>query len=538
MQKRPNILIFNPDEMRADALGHLGNLSAHTPYLDAFVKSEAVSFANAYCQNPVCVPSRCSFMTGLYPHVSGHRSMGYLLQPDETSLLKELKQAGYYVWANARNDLVAGEVEGLPESHVSEMFYGGNTMYQSKQRNEKPKRGEKGFYSFYTGELEIDPHEEIHSADDEDVQAAVDRILHPVSDQPLCMFVGLMYPHPPYQVEEPYYSMIDRNALPERIEGSRCRDKAEILSELRYYQNLQDYTEDDWNELRSVYLGMCAKIDVQFKKICDALKEAGIYDDTAIFFLSDHGDFAGDYDIPEKAQNTFEDCLTRVPLLIKPAKDVCVDAGIAENMTELVDFYATVMDIAGVTPDHTHFGHSLLPVLKNREIKLRTYAFSEGGRMPYEDHCAEAVDPSIENGFRNSPYWPRYAAQFDDAAHAKGTMIRSTKYKYIYRANGASEFYDLQSDPQETTNVIMKQEYQEQAAVMKEEVLQWYQNTCDTVPYHRDWRFSKQMIWEKVKEYCPKGHEEEVKQRIEHGNGTFFEILLYCQNLAGKQENI
>ena len=126
----------------------------------------------------------------------------------------------------------------------------------------------------------------------------------------------------------------------------------------------------------------------------------------------------------------------------------------------------------------------------------------------------------------------------NNPVHAKGTMIRSTKYKYIYRANGASEFYDLQSDPQETTNVIMKQEYQEQAAVMKEEVLQWYQNTCDTVPYHRDWRFSKQMIWEKVKEYCPKGHEEEVKQRIEHGNGTFFEILLYCQNLAGKQENI
>jgi arylsulfatase A-like enzyme len=538
MLKRPNILIFNPDEMRADALGHLGNPAAHTPYLDAFAKTEAVSFANAYCQNPVCVPSRCSFMTGLYPHVNGHRTMGYLLQMEETSLLKELKEAGYYVWANARNDLVAGEIDGLAESHVSEMFYGGNLIYKSQPKNAKPKRGEKGFYSFYTGELEADPKEEIHSADDEDVQAAVDRILHPITDQPLCMFVGLMYPHPPYQVEEPYYSMIDRHALPPRIQASQCRDKAKILSELRYYQGLQDYSEQEWNELKAVYLGMCAKIDAQFKRICDALKEAGIYDDTAIFFLSDHGDFAGDYDIPEKAQNTFEDCLTRVPLLIKPTKDFPVDAGITYGMSELVDFYATVMDMAGVTPDHTQFGQSLVPVLKDRKEELRTYAFSEGGRMPQEGHCAEAVDPSLDNGFRNNPYWPRYAAQYDDAAHAKGTMIRDHNYKLVYRANGASEFYDLQNDPQETVNQIHAQKYQEQIHTMKEEILQWYQNTCDTVPYHRDWRFSKQMIWEKVKAYCPAGNEEEVKERIDHGNGTFFEILLYCQNLAKKQENL
>ena len=67
MKKRPNILIFNPDQMRADALGHLGNPAAHTPFLDDFAAREAVSFSNAYCQNPICVPSRCSFFTGLYP---------------------------------------------------------------------------------------------------------------------------------------------------------------------------------------------------------------------------------------------------------------------------------------------------------------------------------------------------------------------------------------------------------------------------------------------------------------------------------------
>ena len=62
---KPHIIIFNPDEMRADSLGHLGNPAAHTPFLDRFAREEAVSFSRAFCQNPVCVPSRCSFFTGL-----------------------------------------------------------------------------------------------------------------------------------------------------------------------------------------------------------------------------------------------------------------------------------------------------------------------------------------------------------------------------------------------------------------------------------------------------------------------------------------
>jgi len=63
--KKPNIVIFNPDQMRQDSLGHFGNPAAITPNLDKFASEDAVSFRNAFCQNPVCVPSRCSFLTGL-----------------------------------------------------------------------------------------------------------------------------------------------------------------------------------------------------------------------------------------------------------------------------------------------------------------------------------------------------------------------------------------------------------------------------------------------------------------------------------------
>jgi arylsulfatase A-like enzyme len=126
-----------------------------------------------------------------------------------------------------------------------------------------------------------------------------------------------MYPHTPYQVEEPYFSAIDRTKLPKRIKPEECTGKPLMEERLRHFQHMQDYTEEEWDELRAVYLGMCMKVDEQFRRVCDALKEAGKYDNSAIFFLSDHGDFDGDYGIPEKAQNCFEDCLTKVPFLVK-----------------------------------------------------------------------------------------------------------------------------------------------------------------------------------------------------------------------------
>jgi arylsulfatase A-like enzyme len=109
MARKPDILIFNPDQFRADALAHLGCEGSVTPCLDQTAKTDGVSFSNAYCQNPVCTPSRCSFMTGWYPHVHGHRTMHYMLHPDEPMLLRTLKENGYFVWWGGKNDVIPGQ---------------------------------------------------------------------------------------------------------------------------------------------------------------------------------------------------------------------------------------------------------------------------------------------------------------------------------------------------------------------------------------------------------------------------------------------
>lgn len=522
MNKRPHIIIFNPDEMRTDSMHHMGNPAAITPFLDEFAAHEAVSFRHAACQNPVCVPSRCSFFTGLYPHVHGHRTMAHLLRPGESSLFSELKDAGYHVWMNARNDLHAAQYPGWLERNADEIFYGGECPNAPgpEQPDIRGPMGGKNYYSHYEGRLALDGNGRNYSRDDEAVDAAIRRIRDLPEDKPLCLFVGLMWPHTPYAAEEPYFSAIDRSRLPPRIKPEECTGKPKMEQRLRELQAMQAYTEDEWNELRAVYLAMCSKVDAQFARLCAALKETGIYDDCAIFFLSDHGDFCGDYGLPEKAQNCFEECLLNVPLLIKPPKGEPLDPGISDSLVELVDFYATAMDYAGVTPDHTQFGQSLKPLLADRQVVLRHYVFCEGGRMPGETHC----DESHINGPNGSPpsfvYWPRQTAQREDDTHAKATMIRDARYKYISRLGGGSdEFYDLQADPGERRNAIADPAYAAEILRMEREMLRWYQATCDVVPLDFDQRFNTEMLLAMLRPNAKNSAEEAlIRERIEAGD--------------------
>ena len=141
----------------------------------------------------------------------------------------------------------------------------------------------------------------------------------PRPDQPLCIYLPLGYPHPPYGVEDPWHSQIDRDLIPERYPTPDWSKKPGLVAGIYERQGLQGWSDDRFNELRAVYYGMCARVDEQFGRVVKPRsKHSGIYDDSAIFFFSDHGDFTGDYGLVEKTQNTFEDCLTRVPLIVKP----------------------------------------------------------------------------------------------------------------------------------------------------------------------------------------------------------------------------
>jgi arylsulfatase A-like enzyme len=232
---------------------------------------------------------------------------------------------------------------------------------------------------------------------------------------------------------------------------------------------------------------MCARIDHQFGMLVDALRETGIYDQTAIFFFSDHGDFTGDYGLVEKNQNSFEDVLTRVPLIVKPPADVPIVPGRREVLVELVDFPATVEALTGIAPSHTHFGRSLLPLLADAQSAHRDAVFCEGGRAHGERHCMETESASSSDPA--GPYWPRVNLQQSEGPeHTKAVMCRTRDYKYVRRLYEADELYDLRADPRELDNRIDDPSLAGVLSDLRLRMLTFFMETGDVVPHRTDAR--------------------------------------------------
>ena len=484
----PHILIFNPDQWRGDVLGHMGNTGAVTPVLDRFAAEEGVSFANAFCQNPVCTPSRCSFMTGWYPHVRGHRTMYHLLRPEEPMLLRTLRQHGYFVWWGGKNHAVTAQngfedycdvkyVEPEPERLLP------NPHSLTDWRGDPDG---DNYYSFYAGRREIPAGETVaYDSDWAMVEGAIEQIGNAPPDQPLCIYLPLFYPHPPYLVEDPWYSRIDPALIPERTPtpGNEWEGYPSLMKGLYEGQGMQGWSEERLRELRRTYYGMCARVDHQFGMVLDALQKAGIYDDTLVFFFSDHGDFTGDYGLVEKTQNTFQDCLTRVPLLVKPPQGTPVKPRVSDALVELIDFPATVYALTGIDPGYDHFGRSLLPLLAGETGEHRDAVFCEGGRRRGERQCMELE--SWDN--QDVLYWPRMRLQMSEGPeHTKAVMCRTAEHKYVRRYYEQDELYDLQADPRETRNLIDEPAFSGVLAALKERMLDWYVETSDVVPQKPD----------------------------------------------------
>ena len=501
----PHIIIFNPDQWRSDVMGHLGNPAAKTPQIDALVENDAISFSNAFCQNTVCTPSRCSFMTGWYPHVRGHRTMYHMLHPElgEPNLLRILKQSGYFVWWGGKNDLAPGQDGHEPycDVHFSPADEDYTRWGHSPQKIFGPDDSWRGdsdgdnYYSFFAGKLDAGEDTLYCDRDWANVLGAIDLIDNYEGSKPLCLYLPLTYPHPPYGVEDPWFSGIKRELVPERAPTpDDWSGKPSILKGIFERQNMQFWSEERWRELRAVYYGMCSRLDHQFGLLMSALKRNSLYRQSCIFLFSDHGDYTGDYGLVEKTQNTFEDCLSRVPFIVKPPTGADffhpdkIRTGVSDALVELVDLSETVFDITGIDPGYSRFGRSLAPIIAGKAENVRDAAFCEGGRLRGELQAMEREATSFLTP--EGIYWPRISLQTTDQHpyHTKATMCRTTDYKYVRRHYETDELYDLRNDPQELHNVIHDSRYEGILQGMKERMLTWYMETCDVVPAQTDLR--------------------------------------------------
>ncbi|WP_328635361.1 sulfatase-like hydrolase/transferase [Streptomyces sp. NBC_00356] len=474
--RRPNFLFFIPDQLRADAVGAFGNPHVRTPHVDALA-ARGARFDNAYVQHPVCSPSRASFLTGWYPHTNGHRTLTHLLKPWEPNVLRSLKESGYHVaWPGMRGDTFA---PGATELSVDEYGYGVTpiTSPTPVTRDTWPG-GDTRARLYYRGRPPVD--EQRVDADEATIRTAERWLADPPVDRPWVLFVPLIAPHCPFEIEEPWFSMHNRDALPLPVpaadDGSR---EPAFMQAIRERFGIEDTSADMWREITATYYGMISRMDDQLGRLIKVLRDSGTDDNTVTFFFADHGEYLGDYGLIEKWPSAMHPCITRDPLIISGGG---LPAGQSTDaMVELIDIVPTILDLAQAQPSHSHFGRSLLPLLHDPSIPHRQYAFTEGG-------FSTAEEPQLESaGF---PYDLKAALQHEQPELVgRAIAVRDHEWTFVWRLYEQPELYHRPSDPHERINIAGQAEHAGVESRMERAVLCWLADTSDVIPAQEDPRY-------------------------------------------------
>lgn len=223
LPQRPNMIIFMPDQLRYDSLSVTNPSSPiRTPNLDAFA-ARGTRFTNCFVQASVCAQSRCSMFTGLYPHVAGHRSLENLIKAHEPNLFRSLKEeGGYHVACLApRGDTFAPKVTELSVSEYGFLEGPGWTpRFGGQEPEDKDDIWGRLFYKGLRNAGEEADY------DDAVIRSALKWLDRPPRDKPWVLFLPLLFPHCPFQVEEPWFSMYERGEMPP---PSRVEDKVSAV---------------------------------------------------------------------------------------------------------------------------------------------------------------------------------------------------------------------------------------------------------------------------------------------------------------------
>lgn len=477
---RPNMVLFMPDQLRADAVGCFGSTVAKTPHLDALA-ARGVRFDDAWSQHPVCGPSRVSIMTGWYPHVHGHRTLDNLLDHHEPNLLRNLKDAGYHVAiAGNRGDVFAPGVTEASTDFCGYLTPPDNEAVAAYFTSPHPDdhrltRG-MSFGRAGDGETVLDIDEAaIRTAEQWLVDGAP-------SDQPWVLWVPLIYPHPPFIVDEPWFSLHDRAEMPAPIAADDGVGKARFMAAYRDIYGWNDLTQDDLAEIAAVYHGMVSRVDDQLGRVLAAVEQTGATDTTMIGFFTDHGEYLGDYGLVEKWPSGLDPSLLRNPLILAGAglPEGCV----IDQPVEMIDLLPTLLDLAETKASHTHFGKSLLNVIADPSTVHRPFACAEGGFRPSDRHLMETISSGV--------YEPKGRLQREQPELVGTAMVlRTSTHTYVHRRYEADEFYDRTTDPNETNNLLDGERSPTEAAELREMLFGWLADTTDVIPWDNNPRFPK-----------------------------------------------
>jgi arylsulfatase A-like enzyme len=480
----PNIVVFVPDELRAESMGVYGHPVTSTPNF-ARLAADGTLFTNSFSTYPVCTQSRASFLTARYTHQAGHRTLWDPLRYWEPNLLRYAKEdAGYDVWWFGKNDAL-----DIP-SFNSSANVAADVGRSNSGTNPFPPSDSR-FYSFFANATAYGVNETTDASNVARATALIEA-RDPSTAPPFFLYLPLMSPHPPYGCPEPYWDMYnptDPRIPPLRPSG--LAGKPDYHERIRFYRNITSWPDEQGflRTLHALYLGCVSFTDAIFGALLDSLERSGVYNDTAIFVLSDHGDYAGDYGLVEKWPSGLEDVLLRVPTIARVPGGL--RGQVADGLIQHMDITPTILDLMNVTAQHVHAGVSQLPVLLGSEAPdLDRIVFAEGGYgtlepRDLEGDCADPLKaPDCNPG---SIYYPKAYQEFHEPLTVcRSAMVRTGTHKLVRRSDVLdtdhdSELYDLAADPLELVNVYDNASYAGVRAELSEALFAWYLTTSDVI---------------------------------------------------------
>ena len=419
---RPHVLILMCDQMQARRMGFVDGI-AHTPNLDALA-AEGVHFRNAITIHGQCAPSRCALMTGLPPHQCNvmvnygfFDHCGHLTARNRT-FAHAFQDAGYVTAHFGKSHLgsplrtMGFEVGECLDGHFPK---GREPAERVRAREALRAAGvdaaeaawpaESTHYKFLRQGLEwLEGYEP--------------------GDRPLLFMFDTNLPHPPFYYEprwqdrfRPQDMVLPRSYYDETFEGKPPFLREHALAGPHLLEN-----EPQLREEMAQYYTLIAAVDDAYGRIIDAFKRKGMWDDTIVLFLSDHGDMMGAHRLRRKGTMPYEE-LYNIPCIMKLPADVERRRTVIDDVVVCTDLPGALLELAGIKPPAPFDGSDVARALR-RDAPT-------GAERAFFEHYAA--------------WWGRHPFY--------GVRTATMKYVRYYGADGFEELYDLAADPDELRSV-------------------------------------------------------------------------------------
>ncbi len=508
--RKPNIVFLFSDQQRYDTMSCYGADHLNVPNLNK-LSEESFIFKNAYVSQPVCTPARATLMTGLYPHTAGP-TVNMINLPDDTKVISEMisdeyykgymgkwhlgndieRQHGFNVWRSTEDSHGTGYSHTQLNNETSS--YTQYLIAKGHRPDIDPRsRGYGSGFSLlgvesrqrvptFSSSAHFDMPEEDQMASYLAQEAC--EFIDENKERPFVLYVSTFEPHSPYH--GPFMDQYDPETLPVGPAFLKKPESASLVNKVRadYFMKFMlegvDQTEDPyimnyaahreditteigWKTLRAHYMANITLVDKMVGKINQAIKNAGIEDNTVVVFTSEHGDMMGDHGMLEK-RSMFEES-SRVPLLIKvpwisnPNKTI-------DGSVSHIDLVPTLLDLIGEgIPEHLQ-GKSLLSVLEGRKDLSENDVFISwngyDNRVPDRFLGDNKINRMLRLPWR--------------------TVVTPDRWKLALCAGDQCELYDLNNDPHEMNNLFNDPSQRDRIRDMAARIRVWQIQTADQVP--------------------------------------------------------